>query len=204
MIAAGTDTTAVTIEWAMSLLLNNPEKLKKARSEIDAVTSQDRLVDEADLPKLTYLQAIVNETLRLYPAAPLLVPHYSSAECTIQGFHIPRGTMLFVNAWAIHRDPEVWEDPLSFKPERFENVEETYAYKLIPFGMGRRSCPGASMSHKVVGLALASLIQCFDWERIGEEEVDMGEGDGLTMPKLKPLEAVCQPRDIMMDVLSGL
>ncbi|CAM8971632.1 unnamed protein product [Rhodiola kirilowii] len=132
MIAAGTDTTAVTIEWAMSLILNNPEKLKKDRLEIDAVTSQDRLVDEADLPKLTYLQAIVNGTLRLYPAAPLLVPHYSSAECTIQGFHIPRGTMLFVNAWAIHRDPEVWEDPLSFKPERFENVEETYAYKLIP------------------------------------------------------------------------
>ncbi|KAL9673679.1 hypothetical protein QQ045_029940 [Rhodiola kirilowii] len=204
LIVAGTDTAAVTIEWAMSLLLNNPVKLKKARSELDAMISPGRLVDDADLPKLTYLRGIVNETLRLYPAAPLLVPHYSSAECTIQGFHIPRGTMLFVNTWAIHRDPEVWEDPLSFKPERFENVEETYAYKLIPFGMGRRSCPGASMAHKVVGLALASLIQCFDWERIGEEEVDMREGDGLTMPKLKPLEAMCQPRNIMMDVLSRL
>ncbi|CAM8977180.1 unnamed protein product [Rhodiola kirilowii] len=204
LIVAGTDTAAVTIEWAMSLLLNNPVKLKKARSELDAMISPGRLVDEADLPKLTHLRGIVNETLRLYPAAPLLVPHYSSAECTIQGFHIPRGTMLFVNAWAIHRDPEVWEDPVNFKPERFENVEETYAYKLIPFGMGRRSCPGASMAYKVVGLALASLIQCFDWERIGEEEVDMREGDGLTMPKLKPLEAMCQPRNIMMDVLSRL
>ncbi|CAM8981172.1 unnamed protein product [Rhodiola kirilowii] len=204
LITAGTDTAAATIEWAMSLLLNNPEKLKKARSEIDTMISSGRLVDEADLPKLTYLQAIVNETFRMCPAAPLLVPHYSSAECTIQGFHIPRGTMLFVNAWAIHRDPKVWEDPWIFKPERFENVEETYAYKLIPFGVGRRSCPGASMAHKVVGLALASLIQCFDWERIGEEEVDMGEGDGLTMPKLKPLEAMCQPRNNMMDVLSGL
>ncbi|CAM8977176.1 unnamed protein product [Rhodiola kirilowii] len=204
MITAGTDTSAATIEWAMSLLLNNPEKLKKARSEIDTIISSGRLVDEADLPKLTYLQAIVNETFRMCPAAPLLLPHYSSAECTIQGFHIPRGTMLYVNAWAIHRDPEVWEDPLSFKPERFENVEETYAYKLIPFGVGRRSCSGASMAHKVVGLALASLIQCFDWERIGEEEVDMGECDGLTMPKLKPLELMCQPRNNMMDVLSGL
>ncbi|CAM8971665.1 unnamed protein product [Rhodiola kirilowii] len=204
MITAGTDTTAVTIEWAMTLLLNNPEKLKKARSELDAMINSGRLVDEADLPKLTYLQAIVNETLRMCPAAPLLVPHYSSAECTIQGFHVPRGTMLFVNAWAIHRDPEVWEDPWIFKPERFENVEETYAYKLIPFGVGRRSCPGASMAHKVVRLALATLVQCFDWERIGEEEVDMGEADGLTMPKLKPLEAMCQPRNNMMDVLSGL
>ncbi|CAM8977152.1 unnamed protein product [Rhodiola kirilowii] len=205
-ITAGTDASAATVEWAMSLLLNNPEKLKKARSEIDTIISSgSRLVDEADLPKLTYLQAIVNETLRMYPAAPLFVPHYSSAECTIQGFHIPRATMLFVNAWAIHRDPKVWVDPLSFKPERFENVEETYyAYKLIPFGVGRRSCPGASMAHKVVGLALASLIQCFDWERIGEEELDMGEGNGLNMPKLKPLELMCQPRNNMMDVLSDL
>ncbi|CAM8977158.1 unnamed protein product [Rhodiola kirilowii] len=200
MITAGTDSSAVTIEWAMSLLLNNPEKLKKARSEIDTITSSGRLVDEADLPKLTYLQAIMNENLRMYTASPLWLPHYSSAECTIQGFHIPRGTIVHVNALAIHRDPEVWEDPMSFKPERFENVEETYAYKFIPFGIGRRSCPGASMTNKVVGLTLASLIQCFDWERIGGEEVDMGEGFGLTMPKLKPLEAMCQPRNIMMDV----
>uniref|UniRef100_A0A7N0T6Q6 Cytochrome P450 n=1 Tax=Kalanchoe fedtschenkoi TaxID=63787 RepID=A0A7N0T6Q6_KALFE len=204
LITAGTDTNAVTIEWALSLLLNNPEKLKKAQSELDAVISPGRLVDEADLHKLTYLQAIINETLRMYPAAPLLVPHYSSGECTIQGFHVPSGTMVLANAWALHRDPEVWDDPLSFKPERFENVEESYSYKLVPFGTGRRSCPGASMANKVVGLGLASLIQCFDWERVGEEEVDMREGNGLTMPKLIPLEAMCQPRSSAMDVLSGL
>uniref|UniRef100_A0A7N1A3A4 Cytochrome P450 n=1 Tax=Kalanchoe fedtschenkoi TaxID=63787 RepID=A0A7N1A3A4_KALFE len=204
LIQAGSDTAAVTIEWAMSLLLNNPEKLKKAQSELDAVVSPGRLVEEADLPKLKYLQAIINETLRMYPAAPLLVPHYSSGECTIQGFHVPRGTLVFVNAWALHRDPDVWDDPSSFKPERFENAEESHSYKFVPFGTGRRSCPGASMANKVVGLALASLIQCFDWERVGEEEVDMREGDGLTMPKCTPLEAMCRPRNKAMDALSCL
>uniref|UniRef100_A0A7N0THZ2 Cytochrome P450 n=1 Tax=Kalanchoe fedtschenkoi TaxID=63787 RepID=A0A7N0THZ2_KALFE len=206
LILAGSDTVAVTMEWAMSLLLNNPEKLKKVQSELDGVINPGRLVDEADLPKLTYLQAVINETLRMYPAAPLLAPHYSSGECTIQGFHIPRGTMLFANAWALHRDPQVWDDPLIFKPERFENLEDSHAhaYKFIPFGVGRRSCPGASMAIKVVGLALASLIQCFDWGRIGEEEVDMREGDGITMRKLTPLEAMCQPRNKAMDVLSRL
>uniref|UniRef100_A0A7N0TIZ4 Cytochrome P450 n=1 Tax=Kalanchoe fedtschenkoi TaxID=63787 RepID=A0A7N0TIZ4_KALFE len=205
LIEAGTDTAAGTIEWALSLLLNNPEKLKKAQSELDSIIGPGRLVDESDLPKLKYLRAIINETLRMYPAAPLLVPHYSSSDCTVQGFHVPRGTLVFANAWALHRDPEVWDEPLSFRPERFENVEEcSYAYKLIPFGTGRRSCPGASMGNKVVGLALAALIQCFDWERIGEEEVDMRESNGLTMPKLTPLEAMCRPRSHAVDFLSGL
>ncbi|KAH7850062.1 hypothetical protein Vadar_027280 [Vaccinium darrowii] len=203
MLSAGTDTSSVTIEWAMSLLLNNPKVLDKARAELDVIVGGNRLVDEPDLSKLPYLQNIVNETLRIFPAAPLLVPHESSDDCTIEGYDVARGTMLLVNAWAIHRDPKVWEDPTSFRPERFEGGENQ-AYRLIPFGIGRRSCPGAGLANRVVGLALGALIQCFDWERIGDELVDLSEGQGLTMPKSKPLEAMCQPREMMVNVLLEL
>ncbi|CAN0922452.1 Cytochrome P450 81Q32, partial [Linum grandiflorum] len=118
MITAGTDTSAATMEWAMSLLLNNPDILNKARAELDHVVGNNRLIDESDYSKLPYLQSIISETLRLYPVAPLLVPHNSSEDCIIGGYHIPKGTMLMVNAWAIHRDPNVWEDPTIFRPER--------------------------------------------------------------------------------------
>ncbi|XP_027118207.2 cytochrome P450 81Q32-like [Coffea arabica] len=106
------------------------------------------------------------ETFRLYPAASMLVPHESSDDCEIGGYNIPRGTILLVNAWAVHRDPNVWDDPIHFKPERFEGLQVQLS-KLIPFGMGRRSCPGSGLAQRVVGLALKSLIQSFDWKRIG-------------------------------------
>ncbi|CAL5419683.1 unnamed protein product [Camellia sinensis] len=198
MILAGTDTSSVTIEWAMSLLVNHPEVLKKVRAEINTHVGQDRLIDEHDLPKLHYLQAIISETFRLFPTVPLLVPHVSSDDCIIGGFNIPRGTMLLVNAWAIHRDPKVWDDPTSFKPERFEG-REVEGPKLMPFGMGRRACPGAGLAQRVVGLALGSLIQCFEWERVTKKAIDLMEGKGVTMPKAVPLEAMCKARDIIMN-----
>ncbi|CAL5372848.1 unnamed protein product [Camellia sinensis] len=200
IILAGTDTSAVTMEWAMSLLINHPEVLKKARAELDIQVGQERLVDESDLSKLHYLQAIISETFRMFPAAPLLVPHMASNDCTIEGFDVPRDTILLVNAWAIHRDPQVWDDPTSFKPERFEGGEAE-GHKLMPFGMGRRSCPGVGLAQRVVGLGLASLIQCFEWERVSEKAIDLTEGKGLTMPKLEPLEAMCKARDIMNKIL---
>lgn len=200
MILAGTDTSAVTIEWAMTLLLNNPEVLRKAREEIDTILGHDHLVEESDLSKLPYLQNIISETFRLFPAAPMLVPHESSADCIIGGYDVPRGTIVLVNAWSIHRDEKVWDDPSSFKPERFE-IGVSEAFKLMPFGMGRRSCPGAALAQRVVGLGLASLIQCFEWERISDKEIDLAEGRGLTMPKLEPLEAMCRSRDIINKVL---
>uniref|UniRef100_A0A7N0TEF3 Cytochrome P450 n=1 Tax=Kalanchoe fedtschenkoi TaxID=63787 RepID=A0A7N0TEF3_KALFE len=135
MIVAGTETTVVALEWAMCLLLNHPEKLEKARAELNAnITGQDVLMDENHIPNLPYLQAIVSETFRLYPPGPLLLPHYSSGDCTVGGFNIPDGTMLFVNAWALQRDPAVWENPEEFIPERFEK-REGETYKLMPFGI---------------------------------------------------------------------
>ncbi|KAJ4839296.1 hypothetical protein Tsubulata_021890 [Turnera subulata] len=203
MLTAGTITSAVTIEWALSVLLNHPTVLKKAKAELDNQVGQERLVEEHDLSKLPYLESIINETMRLYPAAPLLAPHESSDNCTVGGYHIPRGTILLVNAWAVHRDPKVWDDANTFRPERFLG-QDTDAYKLVPFGVGRRACPGTGLANRVVGLALASLIQCFEWERVGEEEVDMTEGTGLAMPKAKPLEAMCKARESMVNVLSTL
>ncbi|XWS68521.1 hypothetical protein CRYUN_Cryun04dG0097600 [Craigia yunnanensis] len=182
LVLAGTDTTAATLEWALSALLNHPDVLKKARDELDAKVGQENLIDEPHISELPYLQNIKSETFRLYPAAPLLVPHLASHDCTIDEYNVPRNTMVLINAWAINRDPKLWDDPLIFKTERFENGE-TESYKFMPFGLGRRACPGANLAQRVVGLTLGSLIQCFDWKRVGKEEIDMTEGDGLQCPK---------------------
>ncbi|KAJ9560138.1 hypothetical protein OSB04_005298 [Centaurea solstitialis] len=187
----------------MSLLLNHPDVLNRAREEIDEHIGHERLVEETDLPNLPYIQCIVHETLRLFPAAPMLVPHEPSEDCTIGGFDVPRGTIVLVNAWAIHRDPQLWDEPFSFKPERFEEIGNM-GYRFIPFGMGRRQCPGAGFANRVVGTMLAVLIQCFEWKRVGDELVDLSEGKGLTMPKEKPLEAMCKVRQIMSEVLMEL
>jgi cytochrome P450 len=202
LFMAGTGTTSVTVEWAMSLLLNHPTILKKARAEIEALVGTSRLVTAEDVPRLTYLRCIISETLRLYPAAPLLLPHQSSADCKVGGYHIPKETMLLVNAYAIHRDPTMWENPEEFKPERFEDGKAE-GLLWIPFGMGRRKCPGEAMASRVVGLVLAALIQCFDWERVNGVEVDMTEGSGaaFTVPRAVPFEAICKPRAAMYDVL---
>ncbi|WVZ60630.1 hypothetical protein U9M48_010623 [Paspalum notatum var. saurae] len=203
LFGAGTETTSTSTEWAMSLLLNHPEALKKAQAEIDAVVGNSRLVTADDVPRLGYLQCIINETLRLYPGAPLLLPHESSADCKVGGYDVPRGTMLIVNVYAIHRDPAVWEHPAEFRPERFEDGKAE-GRLLMPFGMGRRKCPGETLALRTVGLVLGTLIQCFHWNRVDGVEVDMAEGGGLTMPKVVPLEATCRPREAMRGVLQQL
>ncbi|XVE69299.1 hypothetical protein DITRI_Ditri09bG0140800 [Diplodiscus trichospermus] len=122
----------------------------------------------------------------------------SDQYCTLGGYHIPKGTMLLLNAWSIHRDPKLWDEPTSFEPERFGNGEIDHGdnYKLMPFGLGRSSCPGRDLARRAVGLVLGSLIQCFEWKRVGETENAMTEGKGPTMPKAKPLEALSKPRNL--------
>lgn len=196
----------------MSLLLNHPEALDKARAEIDAHVGPNRLLDELDLPNLKYLQNIINEALRLFPPAPLLLPHESSEDCVVGGFDVPGGTMLLVNAWSIHRDPRTWREPTRFMPERFvsSGVDQTgegegyYGTSNIPFGVGRRACPAASLSKRLIGLAIGSLIQSFEWKRIGEEEISMVEAIGISMPKAEPLEVLCKPNEAMINLLSTL
>ncbi|XP_051149572.1 cytochrome P450 93A3-like [Andrographis paniculata] len=190
LFAAGSDTSALTIEWALAELINHPHILQKAVEEIESVVGGDRLVEESDIPNLPYLQAIVKETLRLHPTGPMIVRE-SSKECSVGGYKIPARTRLFVNIWAIGRDSRHWENALEFRPERFvENeidVRGQY-FHMLPFGSGRRGCPGTSLALQVVQAALAALIQCFEWKI---ESVDMEEGPGLTLPRAHPL--VCVP-----------
>ncbi|KAG8384317.1 hypothetical protein BUALT_Bualt04G0105700 [Buddleja alternifolia] len=202
MLLEGTDTSAVIIEWAMTVLLKHPEKLDKARAEVDNLVGNNRLINKSDLSSLPYLQNIILETFRLFPVAPMSLPHESSRDFKLGGYDIPRGTMLLANAWAIQRDPMVWsDDPTSFKPERFE-VGKVGPTKVLQFGMGRRSCPSNGLAQRVVGLGLASLIQCFQWRRIDEALVDLIEGEGaIVLSKCVPLEAKCKARDVLLNVL---
>ncbi|XP_020585548.1 cytochrome P450 81E8-like [Phalaenopsis equestris] len=204
LVSAGIDTSSNTIEWAMSLLLNNPEKLEKASKEINEKVENDHLIEESDLVKLPYLHCIINETLRMYPVGPLLAPHESLEECKVGGYNIPKGMMLLVNAYMIQRDPTIWPEPTKFLPERFLQSNKVDGGKMIPFGMGRRRCPGEGLAMKEMGLVLGTLIQCFEWRRIGLKDMDMKEGSGLIMSKANPLEAMCRPRKSMISTLSQL
>ncbi|CAL5356690.1 hypothetical protein CsSME_00046012 [Camellia sinensis var. sinensis] len=201
IFAAGTDTSAITTEWALAELINHPNIMEKAKNEIDAIVGNSRLVEESDLANLPYLQAIVKETLRLHPTGPMIVRE-SSEDSTIMGYQIPAKTRLFVNVWAIGRDPNHWENPLEFQPERFVGEEGSgksqldvrgQHFHLLPFGSGRRGCPGTSLALQVVQTSLAAMIQCFEWKvgNGGNGTVDMEEGPGLTLPRAHPL--VCVP-----------
>ncbi|XP_021980509.1 cytochrome P450 81Q32 [Helianthus annuus] len=203
LLAAGTDGPVSTMEWAFSLLLNHSHVLKKAQYEIDTCVGKHRLVNESDIANLPYLCCIMNETLRLYPPTPLLLPHQSSEDCVVGGYHIPRGTILLINQWGIQHDPKLWCDPERFHPERFAGLEDAgERFKFMPFGFGRRVCPGDGLAMRMIGLTLGLLIQCFDWENISEDMVDMSEGLGLTMPKAQPLVVKCRPRSTAQNLAS--
>ncbi|XP_015884712.3 cytochrome P450 CYP82D47 [Ziziphus jujuba] len=199
LILAGTDTMMVTLTWALALLLNNRGALKKAQQELDEHVGRDRQVKESDLNKLVYLQAILKETLRLYPAAPLLLPHESMEDCTVGGYHVPKGTCLLVNLSKIHRDPKIWSDPNEFRPERFLTTHKAVDvrgqnFELIPFGSGRRMCPGVSLALQFMQLTLAALLHGFDVATLSNEAVDMSEKFGLTNMKASPLDVLLTPR----------
>ncbi|KAI3507612.1 hypothetical protein L1887_22601 [Cichorium endivia] len=196
IFTAGTDTSAITIQWALAELINHPNIMKKAVKEIDQVVGKDRLLQESDIPNLPYLQAIIKETLRLHPAAPM-VPRRSTEDCTVAGYHIPANTTIFVNVWALGRDPTHWENPLEFKPERFEESQldvRGQHFHMLPFGSGRRMCPGISIALPLVQSTVGAMIQCFEW-KAGKDgnltSVDMEEGHGLSLARAKPL--VCVP-----------
>ncbi|KAF5199314.1 Cytochrome p450 [Thalictrum thalictroides] len=199
MILGGVDTTTVTLTWALSLLLNNRNILQMAQNEIDSIVGKDRLVDESDITKLVYLQAVVKETMRLYPAAPLSAQHVAIEDCTVSGYHVSAGTWLFTNIYKIQRDPRVWSRPSEFQPERFLTTQANVDlrgnhFEFIPFGSGRRSCPGVSLALHVVHLTLARLLQSFDFETPSNAAVDMTESAGLTNLKATPLEVLITPR----------
>ncbi|MBA0783402.1 hypothetical protein Gotri_001123 [Gossypium trilobum] len=202
-LTAATDTTAIAVEWALAELINNPETLRKAQQELDQVVGTSRLVQEFDTQRLPYLQAIIKESFRLHPPIPM-ISRKAVEDCKINGYTIPAQSLLFVNIWAIGRDPKVWEDPLKFQPERFSkcNRPDTNInsgdidvkglhYQLLPFGTGRRGCPGISLAMQELPVTLAALIQCFDWKLPNVDGgVDMSERAGLTAPRAHDLKCV--------------
>ncbi|KAF7141798.1 hypothetical protein RHSIM_Rhsim06G0040100 [Rhododendron simsii] len=195
----GTDTTATTLTWAVALLLNNPQALKNAQEELQIHIGEQRQVEESDIKNLVYIQAIVKEALRLYPPSQLLPPRETIEDCIVGGHHIPAGTRLFVNLWKIHRDPQVWPEPLEFRPERFLTTHKDVDLKgkhfdLMPFGSGRRVCPGISFALQVVHFTLASLLHAFDITTPTNELVDMTESFGFSNVKAMPLQVHLTPR----------
>ncbi|KAL9327701.1 hypothetical protein ACSQ67_002704 [Phaseolus vulgaris] len=200
LVLAGTDPTMVTLTWALSLLLNHPTELKRTQHELDTLIGKDRKVEESDIDQLVYLQAVVKETLRLYPPSPIITLRAAMEDCTFScGYHIPAGTQLMVNAWKIHRDGRVWSDPHDFKPERFltshKDVDvKGQNYELVPFSSGRRACPGASLALRVVHLTLSRLLHSFTVACPSNQVVDMTESFGLTNLKATPLEVLLTPR----------
>ncbi|KAH6765418.1 cytochrome P450 [Perilla frutescens var. hirtella] len=200
LVSAGSDAVMVTLTWALSLLLNNPNALKKAQEEVDAHISKDRHVNDFDIKNLVYLEAVVKETLRLYPAGPIIGFHSAMEDCTLStGHHVPSGTRLLVNIWKIQRDEKLWPEPLEFRPERFMTSHKDIDmrgqnFELIPFGSGRRACPGTSLALQMVHLTLASLLHCFEFSKASDVEIDMTESSGLTNLKATPLEVYITPR----------
>ena len=202
IFGAGSDTTATTIEWAMTELIRNPEKMKRVQAELDEIVGRERLVAESDAESLPYLCAVVKEVFRLHPAVPFLIPHRADERCEISGFVIPKHTQIIVNVWAIGRDPSIWKEPLKFIPERFLEEMSSVDYRgqhleLIPFGAGRRMCVGLPLASRMVNLLLASLLQSFEWalpQGMTANQVDINDRFGLTLAKAVPLEAIPTPR----------
>ncbi|XP_017428600.1 desmethyl-deoxy-podophyllotoxin synthase [Vigna angularis] len=167
MFVAGTDTSSAVIEWAMSEMLVNPKVMNTAREEVRRVCGSKGYMNEESLEELKYLKAVIKETLRLHPPGPLLVPRECRESCEVKGYTIPAGTRVIVNAWAIGRDPDYWNDPDKFYPERFMNSPIDYKgshHEFIPFGAGRRMCPGMSFGINIIELCLAQLLYYFNWE----------------------------------------
>ncbi|XBI87547.1 hypothetical protein VPH35_025623 [Triticum aestivum] len=176
----------------MAELMRRPRLIGKLQDEVRSIVPQGQeIVSEADMNNMTYLRAVIKESLRLHPVAPLLAPHLAMADCSIDGYMIPAGTHVFVNVWAIGRDSSSWEDSEEFIPERFiEEGSDVHVnfignnFKLLPFGAGRRICPGINFGITTVELMLANLMYHFDWELpIGfkRKDIDMTEVFGLTV-----------------------
>ncbi|XP_051133410.1 6,7,8-trihydroxycoumarin synthase-like [Andrographis paniculata] len=194
---AGSDTSAAAVVWTMLALMKSPNVMKKLQAEIrESINGQQELIAEDDLLKLPYLKAVVSESLRLYPPDPLLVPRQTTDKCIIDSYEIEPKTVVYINAWAIARDPDYWKNPDEFLPERFLNNGADVRgrdYGVIPFGSGRRICPGMSMGLVNVEHMIANLVYSFDWEfppGVRAENVDEDILPGLTMNKKEPLVLV--------------
>ncbi|CAL0305123.1 unnamed protein product [Lupinus luteus] len=208
MFAAGTDTTFITLDWGMTELLMNPHVMEKAQNEVRSIVGDRRVVEENDLHQLQYMKAVIKEILRLHPPVPVLLPRESMEDIVLEGYKIPAETRVFVNAWAVGRNHENWEDHNAFKPERFLGSNIDYRgqdFELIPFGAGRRICPAITFASAVVELALAQLLYSFDWELphgITAKDLDLTDVFGISMHRRENLHVVAK-QHFTHDAASG-
>ncbi|KAK9069205.1 hypothetical protein SSX86_013321 [Deinandra increscens subsp. villosa] len=201
MFLGGTDATAAMVEWAMTEILRNRKVMTKVQDELAEVVGLNNIVEESHLPKLKYLEAVFKETFRLHPPLPFLLPRAPNQNCIVGGYTVPKGTTIFLNVWAIQRDPKHWDSPSKFIPERFLNYEglDKWDYsgtnsKFFPFGSGRRRCPGVSLGEKMMMHILASLLHSFDWRLSKGDDHDLSDKFGIAMKKKKPLVVIPSQR----------
>ncbi|KAK7279754.1 hypothetical protein RJT34_24811 [Clitoria ternatea] len=196
LFIAGSDTSGSTTEWAMAELLKNPEIMQKARKELIQVIGTSNEVKESDIPRLPFIQAIVKETLRLHPPVPLLLPYVAGHDVKVSGYTIHKGNQVLINQWSIGRNPQFWDDPLLFQPERFlgSNIDfKGRDFEYLPFGSGRRICPGLPLANRMITLMVATFVHSFEWELpqgVTPQTLDMSEQYGITLKKLSPLCAI--------------
>lgn len=201
IFAGGSETAASVVEWAMSELIRSPKAMKRAQTEVREVLSEvygeskKKMEEAEDLitsGKLSYLQLVIKETLRLHPSLPLLLPRECRKTSMVMDYEILKRDRVILNVWAIGRDPKYWEEPDTFKPERFENSTRDFNgadFEFLPFGAGRRMCPGMQFGLVMVELILANLLYHFDWEylMVHGRELDMSENSGVTVGRKFPL-----------------
>ncbi|CAH1439889.1 unnamed protein product [Lactuca virosa] len=196
MFVAGTDTSSVAIEWAMSELMKNPMVMKKVQVELRHALKGKNRIYESDIQELHYFKLVIKETFRLHPPVPLLVPRESRVKCEINGYHVPVNTKVLINAWKIGRHPDYWIDPESFVPERFSDNSVNMTgtdFELLPFGAGRRMCPGMTLGLANVELPLAMLLYHFNWELpdgTTSRDIDMSETFGATLKRKNDLHLI--------------
>ncbi|KAL8238775.1 hypothetical protein R6Q59_015342 [Mikania micrantha] len=192
ILVAATDTTSTMVEWVMTEILHNPNVKNKIQEELMEVIGIN-IVQESHLPKLKYLDAVVKETFRLHPPVPLLIQRCPDKSCIVGGYTVPKGSIVYINIWAIQHDPKNWPDPMEFRPDRFLNYKWDYNgnnFKFLPFGAGRRMCPGAPLGEKMLKYILASLLHSFEWILPPDEEFDISDEFGFVTKKKKPLVAI--------------
>ncbi|KAL0312882.1 UNVERIFIED_CONTAM: Trimethyltridecatetraene synthase [Sesamum radiatum] len=199
LIVGGTDNLATTVEWIIHEILRHPQTIEKAKEELDWVIGRDKWVEEKDHSQLPCIYAIIMESMRLHPLATLLAPHYAMEDCKAAGYDIVKGTTVIINAWSLGRDPNSWDSPLEFLPERFLNkdIDITRSnFSMLPFGSGRRRCPGYDLGLKIIRITLVNLLHGFELKLIKgmkPKDVSLEEVYALTTHPKESLIIIMEP-----------
>ena len=192
----GTDTSSIAVEWALAELVANPDKMERLQDELTRVIGNTRSVDISDLPNLPYLSAVIKEAMRMHPTLPLLLPHKLTETCELNGYEVHAGTQAYINMWAIGHDPNVWNNPWQFRPERFLGTNKISlnggSFESAPFSSGRRLCPGLPLATLSMEFILASLVHSFEWK--ANDKPNLTEMSQFVQKLEKPLVVKAYPR----------